>query len=249
MFIDLSEIYGQFPKAKSRSVSCSLDAIIQMTNISPASNMPLGVPRNIGRLSAAILLIVVLFAAVWLERAPLLRGAAELWIVSDSITPANAVAVLGGDLEVRPFVAAELYKKGLAPKVLISQVPDGRSSTIGGIPGHTELNRMILLNLGVPNAAIEMFGEANGSTKDEALALRDWANRSGASRIIIPTEIFSARRVRWIFDREFAGSSVGLEIAAFESPNYTAAEWWKTSSGMIAFQNEILKYVYYRLKY
>jgi hypothetical protein len=52
-----------------------------------------------------------------------------------------------------------------------------------------------------------------------------------------------------MFDRAFAGTSVHLEIAAFEPPNYTRAEWWKSEAGMIAFQNEFMKYLYYRLKY
>jgi hypothetical protein len=101
----------------------------------------------------------------------------------------------------------------------------------------------------VPDTAIEMFGQANRSTKDEASALRNWADQHHVSRITIPTEIFAARRVRWIFNREFAGSSVQLQIPSFEPPEYTRAEWWKTEAGMIAFQNEIMKYLYYRLKY
>ena len=108
---------------------------------------------------------------------------------------------------------------------------------------------MVLLKLGVPEAAIGIFGEANRNTRDEAAALRDWADRHGASRIVIPTEIFAARRVRWIFNRAFARSSVRLEIASFEPRHYTRAEWWKTEAGMIAFQNEVMKYFYYRLKY
>jgi uncharacterized SAM-binding protein YcdF (DUF218 family) len=220
-----------------------------MTNISTASDMPLGRLRFPGRLVAAIAFLVVLVTGVWLERGPLLHGAADLWIVSDPITAADAVVVLGGDLEVRPFVAAELYKKGLVPKVLVSQVPARRSSTIGGIPSHSELNRMVLLKLGVPEAAIGMFGEANDSTKDEAVALKDWSERNGVSRIIIPTEIFSARRVRWMFNREFAGSSVDIAIAAFEPPNYDRSEWWKNPGGLITFQNEVMKYLYYRLEY
>jgi hypothetical protein len=202
-----------------------------------------------GRLVTATLLLTVLVAGVWLGREPLLRGAADLWVVSDPVTRADVVAVLGGDLEVRPFVAAELYKKDLVTKVLVSQVTEGRSSRIGLIPGHSELNRMVLLKLGVPDAAIEMFGEANKNTMDEASALRDWADRHDVSRIVIPTEIFAARRMRWIFNREFAGSSARPTIASFEPPNYTRAEWWKTEAGMIAFQNEVMKYLYYRLKY
>ena len=219
-----------------------------MTNISTASDVPRRGQRVTSWPVAAGLLLVVLLAAVWLERAPLLCGAAELWIVSDPIAPADAVAVLGGDLDTRPFVAADLYKKALVPKVLVSQVVEGRASAMGLIPGHSELNRIVLVKLGVPDTAIEMFGEANGSTKDEAVTLRAWADRHDVSRIIIPTESFSARRVRWIFDRLFAGSSVGIEIATI-GPNYTHAEWWKSETAMMAFQNEIMKYLYYRLKY
>jgi uncharacterized SAM-binding protein YcdF (DUF218 family) len=203
----------------------------------------------IGRLTAAILLLAVLGAGVWLERAPLLRGAADHWIVSDLVTKSDVVAVLGGGLETRPFVAAELYKKGLVNKVLVSQVVEPRSTAIGGIPGHSELNRMLLVKLGVPETDIEMFGQANSNTKDEALALRDWADQHRVAQIIVPTEIFSARRVRWIFDREFAGSSVHLEIPVFDAAGYTRAEWWKTEAGLIAFQNEFLKYIYYRLRH
>jgi hypothetical protein len=108
---------------------------------------------------------------------------------------------------------------------------------------------MLLVKLGVPETDIEMFGQGNRNTIDEALALRDWAEQRRVSQIVVPTEIFAARRVRWTFYREFAQSSVRLEIPCFEAPGYTRAEWWKTEAGLIAFQNEVLKYLYYRLKY
>ena len=194
----------------------------------------------------AVMLVV---AGVWLGREPLMRGAADLWVVSDPVMRADAVAILGGGLDVRPFAAAELYKKGLVDKVLVSRVVEGRSTTIGGIPGHSDLNRLLLLKLGVPETAIEMFGEANRNTMEEAAALRRWAAQHGVSQIIVPTEVFAARRVRWIFDRAFAQDSVRLAVASFEAPGYTRAAWWKTEAGLITFQNEILKYLYYRLKY
>jgi uncharacterized SAM-binding protein YcdF (DUF218 family) len=211
--------------------------------------MPRRGRKVMGRTVAATLLLMVFAAAAWVERAPLLRGAADLWIVSDPVTRSDAVVVLGGQIEVRPFVAAELYKRGLVTKVFVSQVAATRSSKIGDLPGHSELNRQLLVKLGVPETAIEMFGEGNRNTKDEAVALRDWAEAHRVSRIIVPTEIFAARRLRWILSREFAGSSVHLEIPSFEPPDYTRSEWWKTEAGMIAFQNEIMKYLYYRLKY
>ena len=60
-------------------------------------------------------------AGGWLVREPVLLGAAELWIVSDPVGRANAIVVLGGGLEIRPFVAVELWRKGFAGKILISQ--------------------------------------------------------------------------------------------------------------------------------
>ncbi len=185
--------------------------------------------------------------AVWVERAPLLRGAADLWISSDPVTRSDVAVVLGGNLETRPFAAAELYKKGLVTKVLISQVPKSRAGKLLAL-GHSELNRLVLLKLGVPDAAIEMFGQANNSTEEEAVALRDWANRHGVSSMVIPMDIFATRRLRWIIDREFAGSSVRVEIPALEW-DYTRADWWKITAGVVAFQDEFIKYLYYRFKY
>src|SRR4051812_27655155 len=102
------------------------------------------------------LLLAGIAAAAWLEREALLQGAADLWIVSDPVTHGDAVVVLGGGLDLRPFAAADLYRKGLANKVLVSQVTDNsRAVSIGALLGHTELNRKVLLLLGVPDAAIE----------------------------------------------------------------------------------------------
>ena len=194
-------------------------------------------------------MLAIVAASGWLLREPVLLGAAELWIVSDPVSRANAIVVLGGGLEMRPFVAAELWRKGLADKILISQGSEERAVSIGAIPSHTELNREILLKLGVPAGVIETFGTANRNTRDEAVALREWAERNAASVFIIPSAIFPARRVRWIFRHEFSGTDIIIEVPSFESPEYTRWDWWKTERGVIAFQNEFMKYIYYRWKY
>jgi len=188
-------------------------------------------------------------AGGWLVREPVLVGVADLWIVSDPVSRADAIVVLGGGLATRPYVAAELWQRGLADKILISQPREERAIKIGAMPPQRELNLEILLKLGVPAGVIETFGSANKNTKDEAVALREWAERNGASAFIIPTEIFPARRVRWIFRREFSGTDVRIEVPSVELPSYTRRNWWKTEKGLVAFRTEFLKYIYYRLKY
>src|SRR5262245_29359835 len=114
-----------------------------MTNISRSTSTTVQLQgRLFARIVAIILLLAAVAGGVWLQRAPLLRGAANLWIVSDPLTQSDVVAVLGGDFEVRPFVAAELYKKGLVPKVLVSQVGETRVREVAGVtPGPIDLNR------------------------------------------------------------------------------------------------------------
>jgi hypothetical protein len=72
-------------------------------------------------------------------REPVLLKAADLWIVSDPINRADAIVVLGGGLATRPFVAAELWQRGLADKILISQPSEERAVSIGAMPSHSEL--------------------------------------------------------------------------------------------------------------
>jgi uncharacterized SAM-binding protein YcdF (DUF218 family) len=198
---------------------------------------------------ATITLLVSIVVCGWLAREPLLRGAASIWVVSDPVTPADAIVVLGGNFQVRPFIAADLYHRGFAAKVLVSQIGQMQEVPAGLTLSDTELSIAALLKLGVPSRAVDEFGTANRNTRDEAVTLREWAKRNGASAFIIPTEVFSARRVRWIFDREFSGSSARIEVTSFEPPGYSRREWWKSEQGVLAFQNEIIKYIYYRLKY
>jgi uncharacterized SAM-binding protein YcdF (DUF218 family) len=204
--------------------------------------------RRFWRWTTTAVVLAILVNCAWLERESLLRSATSLWIVSDPLTHADAIVILGGDSQARPLRAAELYRQGLADRVLISQTAEVELVAVGATLSDAELNRSALLKLGVPSDAIASFGSTNKNTMEEALALKEWAKRNAASAFIIPAEIFSARRVRWIFDRVLAGSAVAI-VPSFEPAGYTRNEWWKKEQGVTAFKNEFKKYIYYRLKY
>ena len=195
------------------------------------------------------LLIVVICAAIWLSREALLRYTAQLWIVSDNLEPADAIVILGGGFDTRPFAAAEDYKAGLARKILVAEVNLGKAEKLGFVPSHSVINRGILIKLGVAEADIESFGGGLFSTFEEAVALREWAVRTHARSVIVPIEIFSSRRARWMLTRALAGTGTTVQIQALDDPAYDRADWWKTHHGLISFQNELFKYIYYRFKY
>jgi hypothetical protein len=206
--------------------------------------------RLFRRLAYVVFALSVLCDGLWIERGHVLRYIADAWVVSDAISPAAAAVVLGGDLDVRPFAAASLYKQGLVKQILISQVNDKYPAvTIGVVPRHTDAGFQILLKLGVPAGAIETFGTENTNTKDEAFALSAWAVVHHPAALIIPMDIFGARRVRWIFDRAFSGQQVRIEVPSYDSPDYSTKNWWHDDKAIVAFQNEVIKYLYYRVKY
>ena len=196
---------------------------------------------------AAVALGLVVFA--YAARAAILRQSAEIWIVSDPLKPADAIAVLGGGITLRPFVAARLYKRGLAPKILVSNFRPGPLVRIGLVAPHADETRRLLVKLGVPADAITSFGKDLASTYDEARALADWAKNNGAHTIIVPTEIFASRRQRWILDRELAPAGARVILDAITPPDYNVGNWWRHVQGLISFQNEVIKYAFYRLKY
>jgi uncharacterized SAM-binding protein YcdF (DUF218 family) len=192
-----------------------------------------------GAFLIGLMVIAVLGTGAWINRDWLLLSAADLWIVSDPIGPADAAAVFGGGLADRPFAAAKYYRQGLVKKILVS---NGHESP------EVALTEEVLFKFGVPASAIETFGNALRNTHQEALALQEWAEQNDAHSIIVPTEIFSTRRVRWMLHRAFGGRCV-IRVIALDPSQFHREDWWRHSQGALAFQNEILKYVFYRLSY
>lgn len=201
------------------------------------------------RIAIGLAITVLAIGFVWDEHERIFQDIGAWWVVSDELLHADAIVVLGGGIDVRPFAAADLYQRGLADKILVANVQLGRAEVLGVVPSHTELNRSILLQLGIPAAAIAIFGNGVSSTHDEAAAVREWASRSHAKRIIVPTEIFAARRTRWIFKHELMPIGVEVIVHAFPQEGYALADWWHHRRGLIDFNNELIKYLYYRVRY
>ena len=196
----------------------------------------------------AFVVVTTLGAGAWASKEWLLRSAADLWIVSDPIGPADAVAVLGGGIVDRPFVAAQYYRQGLVKKILVSNSRQSPSEKLGLVTSDVTVTKAVLVRLGTPPAAIDTFGDALANTHQEVLALHAWAERHNLRSIIVPTEIFSTRRVRWMLHRVFSSEFV-VRVVALSPAEYRRDDWWRHEDGVVAFNNEIIKYLYYRLRY
>jgi uncharacterized SAM-binding protein YcdF (DUF218 family) len=190
-----------------------------------------------------------LLLAGYVFRAPLLTGLAGAWVVNDPVTKADAIVILGGGLENRPFAAAKLFHDGVAPQILYMDVRLRPTEELRVSLPEKEQTRRILLSNNVPETAMTMIGKNVANTYDESLAVRAWIEKSGAKSIIIPTDLFHTRRVRWVFSKQLRNTKTEIHVVAIDPREYTATNWWTHEEGLVAFQNEWVKLPYYWLKY
>ena len=199
----------------------------------------------------AVTCFVVLLASLIIFHAPLLAGLATLWIVDEPLTKADAIVVLGGGLQTRPFVAAKLYQDGLAPKVVVMNIEARNTEEISVTQPETSILKQVLIKRGVPEQALVFIGNGVSSTYEESLALRDWVRSSKARRLIVPTEPFHTRRVNWLFEKMLNQGADPVEVLVTSTKPVSSASdnWWQTERSLIEFQNEVIKSLYYIIKF
>jgi len=179
----------------------------------------------------------------------LLRGLAGWWIVDDPLVKADAIVVLGGGLDTRPFLAARLFSNGYAPKILVMNAKISPSQELGITVPEAELTKQILTRQAVPSECIVTIGNQVSSTYEEAMAVHDWLKISGARRIIVPTDLFHTRRVSWLFRKKLKDSHAEVCVTSIQCPRYAPSNWWQHEEGLVNFQNEVIKSIFYRLRY
>jgi uncharacterized SAM-binding protein YcdF (DUF218 family) len=192
---------------------------------------------------AAVGLLLVAF------RVPLLRGAARWWIVDEVPVVSDAIVVLGGGEEYRPFAAAKLWKAGIAPVILVPDVRLHATEALGLRPGTTEVILGVLKAEGVPEGVVVKIGKGVTSTREEAVAVREWAMGAGKAmpRLVIPTDPFPTRRTNWLFEKTIPGCEA--TVVRTDPRDLEVERWWTSEAGLISFQNEVVKYMMYRVKY
>jgi uncharacterized SAM-binding protein YcdF (DUF218 family) len=170
---------------------------------------------------------------------------ASAWLARpDPLDRADAIVVLGQD-PTRAFEAADLYRAGLAPRVLLSR-PKREARLLYlesqgiGVPWFEVAARTILRGRGVPEEAIGTFGDKLISTLTEAQAVA--AALPGARRLIVVTSPYHARRARLIFRDLLPGADVRLAENHYET---LPRAWWADETSANNVIMEFLKLAFY----
>jgi len=197
------------------------------------------------------LTVVVLLCAGYRFRASWLPLPAKFLVTQDQLEQADLIYLLNGDPNLRPFRAAELYHRALAPVVAIARAGDSPMVTLGLQANTTDMCIGVLTKLGVPPANIVQLKSPGGvgSTFDEAQMLRAYMRQHSLHTAIIVTSAFHTRRAGWAFRRVLRDTPAHVMMSPIEDRKYTVSNWWTKEDGQIAVNDEYVKLGWYMLRY
>jgi uncharacterized SAM-binding protein YcdF (DUF218 family) len=94
------------------------------------------------------------------------------------------------------------------------------------VPNDSELAQDLLVNqLEVPAAAVEILPRPVDNTAEEAEAIRALAERAGWTRLIVVTDRASTRRAGYAFRRVF-GDRVKVMVTCNRDDPFDPGRWW-----------------------
>jgi uncharacterized SAM-binding protein YcdF (DUF218 family) len=182
-----------------------------------------------------LLFLVAFFLVLYLARHPLMRFAAEAWVVDQPAAHADAILVLGDDnfYADRATYAAELFRHGAAPLVVAS----GRRLRPNA--GIAELMEHDLTERGVPREKIVRCVHDADNTREEAIALAHLAVVQHWKSVIIVTSNYQTRRARYIFSRVFP-PGIAISVASARDGDFDPEKWWEHRKSIKLFSREVL---------
>lgn len=187
---------------------------------------------------------------------PLLAwAAARALIVRAELPHADALVVLAGSSTYveRTRLAAELYRAGRAPLVLLTNDNErgGWSSAEQRNPFFVERAIGELVGAGVPRTRIEALPQPVASTHDEARVLRDYAAAHNLRALLVVTSAYHSRRALWTLRRVGADSGIEIGVVPVAPGAQTPAPagWWLEWRGWQFVAGEYVKLLYYHTHY
>ena len=205
--------------------------------------------RLASRFLMAVLVLAVLAGSAWLFRRPLMRGAATYLVKEDALAPCDAIYVLGGSPLERGTKAVELWRAGIAPRLVCTgaNLPASRDVACEQLT-ESQLTARVAMMQGADSASVVVLNVAT-STWEEAEAVRAHAIEHGYGTIMVLSTDMHMRRVGRVFRKQLKGTGIDVKLVSAPGRDYELLRWWDTEEGMIMLVNEYSKLVYYWMKY
>lgn len=160
--------------------------------------------------------------------------------------------MLAGTSMDRPLEAADLFKEGYAPWIVLThRVPEASYEALAArgvnVPAEAIEQREILVRLGVPANAIVLPLRVHDNTAQEAQTFRELAVKNRWRRIIVVTSKYHLRRAGFAIRREMGGTGVEVEMHGTRYEDADPNRWWATRRNLRWVLDEGAKLIAYEL--
>jgi len=165
---------------------------------------------------------------------------------------ADAIFVFAGTLAERPLEAGDLFREGYAPRIVVTRATRDQATFQlekrgVRIPTEDDLSREVLLQLGVPAAALIMPSFVHDNTGEEARTLRELALKCKWRRVILVSSKYHLRRVRLATRRALRGTDVEVLVRGSRYDMSLPDRWWTRRRDIRWVAAEVPKLVAYAL--
>ncbi|MBC7348297.1 MAG: YdcF family protein [Clostridia bacterium] len=168
------------------------------------------VSRRPKRRRVAPVALVLLAVVLTLRPGRWLPGAARWLAVGDTVlAPADVIIVLSGERGERVETAVELYRQGLAPRLLLTGGP-----VEWNVPA-ADIMAWQAKSLGVPEENMVLERRASSTYENAVYSLAILKERGWRSAIVV-TSPYHLRRTRFIFERVSAEENIRLSFYGAE---------------------------------
>jgi uncharacterized SAM-binding protein YcdF (DUF218 family) len=192
-------------------------------------------------------------AAVALLGAGGVLVAGRVLVVADPVPAhADAIVILAGSVPDRVLEAADLYRAGVAPRVIVTRERIRRGDAplrARGVrlPEGDDLTLAALRSLGVPPRATAVLRRRSTSTESEARTIGRWACAHHLTRLVVVTSRAHTRRSRLIL-RQALGPNVALTVRPSGYDSFSATRWWRIRRDAKTVLSEYQKLTHYWLR-
>ena len=167
------------------------------------------------------------------------------WLVrEDPPQKAQIVVVLSGGLPERALAAADEFKASGAKEVWLTRpLQPGAAMQQLHLPyaGEEQYSRMVLIDRGVPPAAIRVLDPHINNTADEVQAVFAELQKQPAAVVVAVTSKAHTRRVRALWNviaKETTRSK--LVVRAAPQDSFDSEHWWRSSNDALSVVREYL---------
>jgi len=161
-----------------------------------------------------------------------LFSAGSFLVLSESPKQADVIIVLSGG-QGRVEQAAELYKEGYAPYIILSNAKESTSKSGDML--------QTALNLGIPQDVIYTENAAESTYQNAEFTLPIMKERDFKSAIVVSSD-FHMRRIKFLFAGVYKKSDIELTYIGSAS-GYNAKRWWSDRKSRETTFNEYVKMI------